>query len=372
MCKIKATAQCPRNNVLNDLPHVIRFRENDIDVRLTDPSVTRIHDTRDSERMWPSRLDAIVVTMAAPSRPSPTIYRGACDASAALLRGDRLVVGNDEDQRLRVYDVAKGGEPLEQFELLRASDCPDGESEADIEGAATLRGITWWIGSHARNDKGKKQPNRRVLVATRVVQGTEGLEFERLGVHHSRRRQGLLGAMLELPTLGRTLSKAERRGPKQRGGFNIEGLSEHRGALAIGLRNPLVSGRAPVVLLHEPEVLLDDRNASLHLEGFTLDLEGRGIRSLSPDPEGDGLLVAAGAIDGAGDFALFRWSGAPDDAPRRIDVDLGGLRVESIVPMPDGRLLALSDDSSVRTDGVRCKDHEPSKRGFRGLVLTLP
>lgn len=282
------------------------------------------------------------------------------------------MVANDEDQHLRVYDLERGGAVLEELELLSAKDCPDGDREADIEGVATLGAITWWIGSHARDGNGKKRPNRRVLIATRVALKAERLDVELLGVHHSRRTQGLLGAMLQLPTLGRTLSKAERRGPKRDGGFNIEGLAGHRGALVIGFRNPIVSGRAPIVLLHEPEVLLHEHPPPLRLEGFTIDLGGRGIRSLSRNPDGDGLLVAAGAIDGADDFALYHWSGRPDDAPRRIDVDLGGLRVESLVPMPNGRLLALSDDGSTRVGTRRCKDLDPSDRRFRGLVLSLP
>lgn len=310
--------------------------------------------------------------MAAPPRPIPTVYRGACDGSAALLLGDRLVVANDEDQRLRVYDVERGGEPLEELDLLSAVARPDGDREADIEGVATLGATTWWIGSHARNEKGKKRPNRRVIIATRVALSAGALEVEVVGAHYSRRRRGLLAAMLDLPELGRVLGAAERRGPKAAGGFNIEGLAAHHEALVIGFRNPIVSGRAPIVILHDPEVLLREQDPSLRLEGFTIDLGGRGIRSLSRDPGGNGLLVAAGAIDGADEFALYRWSGAPSDAPERVDVDLGGLRVESITPMPDGRLLALSDDSSVRQGKLRCKKRATADREFRGLMLTLP
>lgn len=69
--------------------------------------------------------------------------------------------------------------------------------------------------------------------------------------------------------------------------------------------------------------------------------------------------MAAGAIDGADDFALYRWTGAPDDPPEPLHVSLEGLRVESIVPLPDGRLLALSDDGTSRRGGDRCKDRPP-------------
>ncbi len=308
--------------------------------------------------------------MSTVSPGAPILYHGTCDASAAVLLGDRLVVANDEDDWLRVYDLERGGDPLQRIDLFADRERPGGDRESDLEGAAVIGGRTWWIGSHGRNRKGKERPNRRVLIATRISQGDDQIDVEVEAVHHGDRSSGLLGSMLALPELGPLLSETEPLAPKT-GGLNIEGLAARDGALVIGLRSPLVSSNAPVIFVRNPNALLGG-SAPLELDSCTIDLGGRGVRSLSDDPGGDGFIVVAGTVGEGDDFALYRWSGSPSDAPQPIDRSLDELRVESILPLPGGRLLALSDDGSVRRGGTRCKDLPESERRFRGLALTLP
>jgi hypothetical protein len=301
-------------------------------------------------------------------------FHGTCDASAALLLpGGRLVVANDEDDRLRVYDVTRGGEPTQTLELFGSLPRPDGSKrEADIEGVAVLEGMQWWIGSHARDSDGDKCPNRRVLVATqlRVEGGRVGMEV--MGAHYSTRRQGLLGTLLSLPEIGQVLSKAEQLPPKVEGGFNIEGLAALGNTLLLGLRNPIVDGRAIVVRVPRPASLLGGEEPDPSTwQWHSLDLGGRGIRALAAAPGRDGLLVSAGAIGEGDDFALYHWSGGAEP-PRLLNVSLRGLRVESIVPLPDGRVLALSDDGSLERRGKRCKDLPLPERAFRAQAFALP
>jgi hypothetical protein len=281
------------------------------------------------------------------------------------------VVANDEDDRLRVYDVARGGEPTQTLDPFRAVPRPDGDREADLEGVAIIDRTAWWIGSHARARDGDKRPNRRVLVATRLGVEDGRVTMELVGAHHSSRRRGLLGALLSLPTIGPLLARAERRPPKVEGGFDIEGLASRGDTLLLGLRNPLLDGRAIVVGVPRPAALLEGKEP----EGLTwqaIDLGGLGIRALVTMPGRDGLLIAAGASTDGDDFVLYHWNGEPTEAPHRLEVSFGGLRVESILGLPDGRLLAVSDDGSLERGRGRCKDLPLHERAFRARGIALP
>ena len=96
-------------------------------------------------------------TTGAPATPG-LLFREACDGSGAVLLSDeRLLVANDEDNLLRVYDAKRGGLPLSRLDLaaaLRDAAGRGGEKEpkeADLEAAALLDGVVYLIGSHGRN-----------------------------------------------------------------------------------------------------------------------------------------------------------------------------------------------------------------------------
>ncbi len=284
----------------------------------------------------------------------------------------RLVVANDEDDVLRVYDLRRGGRPIQSIDLSSELGVPQPGRESDLEGAATIDGVTWWIGSHARNRDGETRPNRCVLAATtvRFDEDRDQVVVEMVGAHHSSPKHGLLRAIVHLAEVGALLRDAERRAPKATGGFNIEGLAGQGRALLIGLRNPIVDGRALVLRLANPMAMLQGREPA-QLSSMWIDLEGAGIRSLSRAPDGNGYIVAAGHYSGRGDFSLFRWGGQPHDEPEPLPIGVGELRVESVVNLPDGHVLALSDDGSVRRKGGRCKDRDPGDRYFRGQCIDL-
>src|SRR5678815_5624216 len=100
-------------------------------------------------------LDA---SAAAPERPvsAPTIYHGMCDASAAVaLDGDHFAVGNDEDNRLRIYRTSQDGMPVQSRDLSAFLKVNPQRPESDLEGAAWLGDRIFWITSHGRNREGK-------------------------------------------------------------------------------------------------------------------------------------------------------------------------------------------------------------------------
>lgn len=119
-----------------------------------------------------------------------------------------------------------------------------------------------------------------------------------------------------------------------------------------------------------PRELLSRKPAKLGAP-VSLQLGGRGIRSI--ERIGAHYLIVAGPPADSGDFALYRWSGKADQAPQRVETDLGALRPEALFQIPQthrGQL--LSDDGGIHVDGVECKQLPREQRSFRSLTLDLP
>ncbi|HEX8291559.1 MAG TPA: hypothetical protein VF570_07390, partial [Pyrinomonadaceae bacterium] len=123
---------------------------------------------------------------------------GTCDASAAVPVGPALfVVANDEDNLLRVYHSDTPGPPVQTFDLARCL-APDPKGgEADIEGGTWLGDRVYWITSHARSKKGKREPGRCQFFAVEFVLREDDLEMRCVGRPYGR----LLEDMLADPAL---------------------------------------------------------------------------------------------------------------------------------------------------------------------------
>ena len=102
-----------------------------------------------------------------PSAASTTVYRGICDASAAVaIDADRFVVANDDKNILMAYRVGqpKGEEALDLRDYLK-------DKNSDLEGAARIGDRIFWIASHGRKANGEFKPERRRFFATFVTGG---------------------------------------------------------------------------------------------------------------------------------------------------------------------------------------------------------
>lgn len=294
-------------------------------------------------------------------------YSGACDASAAVaLDARHFVVANDEHNVLGVYRLgtpaAVASVPLDRFLGTRTG------TESDIEGAAMIGSRIYWISSHARDARGRAEPARQRLFATDIVAGATPSVVP-AGWPYTQLLEDLVGAPELAPY---ALGAAAGRAPEAQGGLNIEGLAATPdGRLLIGLRNPLVGGRALLVTLENPEeVVLHRRRARLGTP-IELDLGGRGIRSI--ELVAGRYLIAAGPIADAGSFAVYRWSGRAHDAPERIDgLALGDLRPEALFEIQGSRqVVLLSDDGGLKAgQGRRCKDLPAANQSFRALTFT--
>jgi hypothetical protein len=299
--------------------------------------------------------------------PAVVRYVGPCDASAAAALGaDTFIVANDETNTLYIYKRGQP-QPIDSIPVTKflGSKARD---EADIEGAAAIGQRVYWITSHARDSKGKSRPGRRRFFATEM-----GGDDPKLLTPVGKPYVNLQHDMLEAPQLARYhLSDAERLPPEAPGGFNIEGLAATpAGGLLIGLRNPLFEGRALVIPFDNPADVVGGDRAQFGT-AYEFDLGGRGVRSI--ERVGSSYLIVAGPIADEGTFALYRWSGARDNAPKALNVDLGTLRPEALIAVPDTAQVQLfSDDGGVETaDGVACKKLEFAQQTFRSVIITPP
>lgn len=290
-------------------------------------------------------------------------YQGPCDASAAVAVGsDTFVVGNDEDNTLRVY--RRGQAPaIASITLSRFLDAT--ATEVDIEGAAAIGSRIYWIGSHGRNGKGAAVHARHRIFAVELRGGPAPV-LEPVGTPYTSLLRDLAASEALKPY---RLDAAARLPAEADGGLNIEGLAATPdGRLLIGFRNPLAAQRALVVPLENPADVVDGKRARLGAP-IVLDLDGRGIRSI--ELVGTAYEIVAGPATDRGRFALYRWSGAAADAPvLAADVDLGDLRPEALFAVPSTpRVQLLSDDGGIEVGGKACKKLAAQRQTFRSLTV---
>jgi hypothetical protein len=180
----------------------------------------------------------------------------------------------------------------------------------------------------------------------------------------------LLDDLIADPALARyRFADASRLAAEAPGGLNIEGLAATpEGGVLIGLRNPLHQGRALVVPLANPAQVVAGGRARLGAP-VELDLGGRGIRSM--ELVGASYLIAAGPTADEGTFAIYRWTGRPEDAPVAVSAALRDLRPEALFAAPQASgIVLLSDDGGLRMGGVECKSLPMAQQRFRAMTIT--
>lgn len=337
------------------------------------------------------------------------VFRGACDASAAVaVSEDMFVVADDENNILRIYETSKAGHPVASFDITSFLDIEPNHPEADIEAAAMIGRRIYWITSHGRNKDGKVRPNRYRFFATEVLVENRSVKLHPVGkpyktlVHelvktNTARRLGLD----EATRFGAELKKkeSEKLAPKEEG-LNIEGLcaSPDGGTLYIGFRNPRPKDRwdgrakAVVIPLLNPNRIIDAGESPVFGEPMMWDLKGLGIRSMEYSHFHKACFIIAGGPNKDVGFALYRWSGKPDSPPaleRELSVAKIKFTPEALIPFENsGRLLMLTDDGSLvvkvagaweclegefRKDGTTLNKYlaNPGRKTFRGIWLEL-
>lgn len=304
---------------------------------------------------------------------------GACDASGSVALWDTkyVVVANDEDNILRVYDSTSSGKPLASIDINDYfTNNPKGK-EVDIEAATLLNGTIYYITSHGRNKNAKERPERRNFFANQFAVEGESFSAQQVGRSYSN----LLEDIQQDERFKKyKLEEAEKLAPKAEGALNIEGLcTTPNKQLLIGFRNPIREGKALVVPLENPEELLQKEDISARFGNpIDLDLGGLGIRSIEYWETLELYIIAAGAYHSGDEFRFYQWSGTPESKPEVIEIlNLpAGFNPEAIVIYPnlDNKLQVLSDDGSVQREGeTPCKELSPEsdKKFFRSVWVKV-
>src|ERR1700752_3562987 len=106
--------------------------------------------------------------LATTSHAQDFVYRGMCDASAAVaLDADHFVVANDERNTLRVYKRGQS-DPVDSVPVFKFLGTKE-KKESDLEGAARVGNRIYWISSHGTNSDGEVQERRYRLFATEIT-----------------------------------------------------------------------------------------------------------------------------------------------------------------------------------------------------------
>jgi len=345
-----------------------------------------------------------------PNKPDGAIliFHGISDASAAAaISEDMFIVGDDENNILRVYKITQPALPVFSYDLTNFLGVEAEHPEADIEGATIVGDRIYWITSHGRNKDGKMRPNRYRFFATAIKVEGGNVNIQPVGVpckrlvhklieNESMQRLGLNRAA-GFNTAG--LSKKERQNlaPK-REGLNIEGLcaSADGQKLYIGFRNPRPynsttrRAEALVVPLNNPAEVVEKGQSPVFGEPIIWDLGGLGIRDMEYSYFHKAYFIIAGPHDEKRKFALYKWSGKEDVQPvliREIFSESKDFSPEAIVTFRNRpELLLLSDDGTLiinisnasecmegrlRNDGKCLNKYlaDQNKKYFRGIWL---
>jgi pSer/pThr/pTyr-binding forkhead associated (FHA) protein len=183
--------------------------------------------------------------------------------------------------------------------------------------AITYDGAAWFYIISSQGDPNQGAQNGLLRFAwdrqTRTVRGTPEVIPDLRGF--------LLSQLPELHGEG------EKAGNK--GGLNIEGMTwdADNSRLLLGLRGPLINGRAVIVPLKLKDPLGAFTKENLQLASqrtIQLELGGQGIRDLDYIPQLRSYLILSGAteLSEKTDFGLWEWNGDPDQSkpeahPRR-------------------------------------------------------
>jgi len=306
------------------------------------------------------------------SLSEPVLFEGAVDGSAGADVGDGFFVGAtdeppDGDDGLRLYDV-KGGPSPKTLDVgleaaVKSALAVEKIKECDLEGAAKIGDLIFWIGSHGRNKDAKEKKERQVLFATKLSGVGKDAKLEIAGKVYTK----LLDDLVNDPALAPfDLGKAATLAPKDEGALNIESLAADGDKLWIGFRNPKNKAKEALLvpLLNPTEAIKEGARAKLG-DPVTLKLGGLGVRDMVAWDDGF-LIIAGDFVDrfeqGAKPSRVFLWK--PGTDPQDIGVDFGDLNPEAIVIMGQGDkagILILSDDGKYpgRSD----------KNVFRGVWL---
>ena len=198
-----------------------------------------------------------------------------------------FVIVNDETSELLIYERSRSGLPKQRLNIRKHLDLKKKE-EADLEAMARVGSTFYVIGSHSRDNEGKKQKERRAFMGF-SLEPEAGLF--RLQVE-GKPYDDLMSDLLKDPSMAHlSLESAYRQAGDDPKGLNIEALcAGANNSLWIGFRGPLIDGKALMVQLSNPQRVCFGTQA--RFGGYALlDLGGQSIRGA--DSLGEDILIIA-------------------------------------------------------------------------------
>ncbi len=309
------------------------------------------------------------------------MYLGISNPSGGVaLNNDLFIVADDEDNLLRIYDRNSGDKPLQKIALSSVfkGEIADGEDlEIDLESAAEIEGIVFWIGSHSSSRTGEYRSARHRLFAINIKLSEKG-KF--VATPAGEIYTTLIDDLEQDSRFDNYhLRKAKKSQAKAIGGLSIEGLAATpERTLLIGFRNPLSggeikegrleNGKALLVELLNPFEIIHGLKARFS-DPIELDLDGYGIREITRRKAHKYLIVAGPYHEnvetedhGKEEGRLYKWSSKSGKLNCLKKIDLEGFNIEAAIFYPDNNdcVQLLSDDGTVM-----------GANGFRSLTLTL-
>ena len=306
-------------------------------------------------------------------------HTGVSDASTALaLDSNYMLVGDDENQVLRLFSRSNSGLAVLQFDMnpfLELNDFyGDGRPrEIDLEGSTRVGDRIYWIGSHSHNRDFEVRTNRARLFATDVSGSGTNRALTFRG-HYDLLKLDLMnwdasnGHGRGADYFGLTASGDPGVDPKalDGSGFNIEGLAMAPGSTNVAyvcFRAPIVPAtnrsKALIVPVMNFAALatgqITNPGAAQFGVPIELNLGGRGIRSIEGDS--NGYLIVAGPPGLAvgqppSDFRMFTWNGIATGAPQERGAAINDLLPEAIVELPPPPWTSSSIVQLVSDNGI--------------------
>jgi hypothetical protein len=352
---------------------------------------------------------------ASDASPNPTntvFHTGKSDASTAInIDADLMLVADDEDQKIRLYNKNNSGLPLNSFDFttsLGLTDLSGGlPREVDIESSLRIGNSIYWMGSQSNASSGNNRPNRNRIFKTDISGSGTSTTLAYISRYDFLKNDILAWDSNNLHGKGANyygLNASAATGiiPESTNldGYNIEGIE-----MAPDNTTAYIAFRAPQIIPSDRKKALiipvTNFTTILNATGGTvgsatfgnpieIDLGGRGIREIRKNAANQYLIIAGPSDAATGvspkDFKLYTWSGNPIDEPIKRSLVLNNLAVngsfESIVDLPTNltsnsnlQFLIDNGDAIYYNDGIIAKDlGQNNHKKFRSekAVLSAP
>ena len=302
---------------------------------------------------------------------SDRYFSGAGNLSTAIdVGGGYMVVGDDENNIIRLYNETQSGPPVKTFDFT--GQLPYGTTEVDIEASARAGNTLYWMGSMSNSSSGKLEPARNTLFAATISGSGANTTLTYLGSYTGLQADlinwddtnghGLgadyfgLDASVNGGTINHATNSLELEGMEFAPGSTTTAYFAFRGPIepASNRQDALV-----VPLTNINSLLTAGGTGTTHASfGAPLlwNLGGLGIRELRANDDGQYLLIAGTADGTNSSFVLYNWDGNPLDQPVPTNTALpltpSGANQgswESIVSVPEpltsGASLQLIEDN---------------------------